>query len=90
MQSHILRIHHIQYAVFGYYISHDLLHIPVMKVIKTKDTDLEIRKVQSLSGQRGLLVTLVKSYAHKLGIQKGDFLKCTLDGSRLVMEKAEL
>ena len=51
---------------------------------------LEIRRVQALQGERSLTVVLPKDYAASLEIVKGDFLKVTVDGKKLVLEKAEL
>jgi hypothetical protein len=51
---------------------------------------VELRKVQALQGERSLTVVLPKEFAVSLEIGKGDFLKVTLDGKKLVLEKAEI
>jgi hypothetical protein len=50
----------------------------------------EIRKVQAYTGERSLTVVLAKTFANYLGIGKGDFLKCYIEGKRLILEKAEI
>lgn len=47
----------------------------------------EVRRVQALTGLRSLTIVLPKQFAISLGIGKGDFLKCSLDGNRIVVEK---
>ena len=49
--------------------------------------NLEIRRVQALQGERSFTVVLPKEFAVGLGIGRGDFLKCTVDGKKLVIEK---
>jgi hypothetical protein len=63
-----------------------------------KDQDIEkdsvkenqIRRVQALTGDRSFTFVLPKMFAIELGIGKGDFLKCRIDGNRLVIEKMEV
>jgi bifunctional DNA-binding transcriptional regulator/antitoxin component of YhaV-PrlF toxin-antitoxin module len=52
--------------------------------------EIEIRKVQAYTGERSLTIVLPKIFSEKLNIDKGDFLKVQLEGSRLIIEKAEL
>lgn len=47
----------------------------------------EIRRVQALQGERSLTLVLPKQFAIELGIAKGDFLKCRVDGNQLIIEK---
>jgi bifunctional DNA-binding transcriptional regulator/antitoxin component of YhaV-PrlF toxin-antitoxin module len=49
--------------------------------------NVEIRKVQALTGERSFTVVFPKQFAIELGIARGDFLKCRVDGSRLIIEK---
>lgn len=49
----------------------------------------EIRRVQGLQGERSFTLVLPKEFATRLSIGKGDFLKCSVDGQRLVVEKVE-
>jgi bifunctional DNA-binding transcriptional regulator/antitoxin component of YhaV-PrlF toxin-antitoxin module len=51
--------------------------------------NIEIRRVQALQGERSFTIVLPKEFAVGLGIGKGDFLKCSVDGRRLVVEKVE-
>jgi hypothetical protein len=50
---------------------------------------VEIRRIQALQGERSLTLVFPKEFAIELGVAKGDFLKCQLDGSRLIVEKVE-
>jgi len=48
--------------------------------------NIEIRRIQALTGDRSLTLVFPKSFAVELGISKGDFLKCRVDGNRLIVE----
>jgi hypothetical protein len=50
---------------------------------------IESRKVQGLIGETSFSIVLLKAYAIKLGIEKGNFVKVHQDGSRIIVEKAE-
>ena len=50
---------------------------------------IEIRRVQALQGERSFTLVLPKEFVIRLGIGKGDFLKCSVDGLRLLVEKVE-
>jgi antitoxin component of MazEF toxin-antitoxin module len=50
---------------------------------------IEVRRVQSLQGERSFTLVLPKEFAVQLGIGKGDFLKCLVDGNRLIVEKMQ-
>ncbi len=49
--------------------------------------DIEIRKVQALTGERSLVLVLAKQFARELNISKGDFLKCYVRAGKLILEK---
>jgi hypothetical protein len=51
---------------------------------------IEVRRVQSLQGEKSFTIVLPKEFAVQLGIGKGDFLKCLVDGNRLIVEKMEI
>jgi bifunctional DNA-binding transcriptional regulator/antitoxin component of YhaV-PrlF toxin-antitoxin module len=51
-------------------------------------TNLEYRKVQGIVVTQSFSVILPKSYAVKLGIGKGDFVKVTQQEKRIIIEKA--
>ena len=51
--------------------------------------NFEIRRVQALQGERSFTIVLPKEFGVRLGIGKGDFLKCSVDGRRLIVEKVE-
>lgn len=47
----------------------------------------EIRKIQALTGERSFTFVLPKHFAVKLGIEKGNFLKCWINENKLIVEK---
>jgi hypothetical protein len=49
---------------------------------------IELRRVQALQGERSFTLVFPKEFTIELGVGKGDFLKCQVDGKRLVVEKA--
>ncbi len=51
---------------------------------------IEVRRVQSLQGEKSFTIVLPKEFAVQLGIGKGDFLKCLVDGKKLIVEKMEI
>jgi hypothetical protein len=55
-----------------------------------QNEDAEIRRVQAYTGERSLTVVLAKSFANRLRIEKGDYLKCYVEGNRLILEKANV
>jgi bifunctional DNA-binding transcriptional regulator/antitoxin component of YhaV-PrlF toxin-antitoxin module len=50
---------------------------------------IEYRKVQGLIGETSFSLVLPKTYAMRMGLQKGDFVKVQQDGSRIIIEKAD-
>jgi bifunctional DNA-binding transcriptional regulator/antitoxin component of YhaV-PrlF toxin-antitoxin module len=50
--------------------------------------NLEIRKIQALTGDRSFTLVLPKHYAVNLGIGKGDFVKVHQEDGKIVIEKA--
>jgi hypothetical protein len=59
-------------------------------ILPNKNSHVEIRKVQALTGERSLTLVLPKVFAIELGIGKGALLKCHTEGNRIIVEKAEL
>lgn len=49
-----------------------------------------LRKVQAYHGERSMTIVLPKDFATSLRIEKGDFLKVTVEGKKLVLQKAEI
>jgi hypothetical protein len=45
---------------------------------------IEIRKVQALTGERSLTLVLPKQFAIKLGVGRGDFMKCRVESGSLL------
>lgn len=54
---------------------------------KPEYKNIEIRKIQALTGDRSFTLVFPKHFALELGVGKGDFLKCHLDSNRLIVEK---
>ena len=50
--------------------------------------DVEIRKVQALTGERSFVIVLAKQFARDLGISRGD-LKCYIHGDKVIVEKID-
>lgn len=50
---------------------------------------IHYRKIQGILGDQSFSVVLPKYYAQSLGISKGDYVKVTLEGNQIVLEKAE-
>jgi hypothetical protein len=65
--------------------------IKVQVVIDSMDSfeKIEVRRVQALQGERSFTLVFPKDFATQLGVAKGDFLKCHLDGKRLIVERME-
>lgn len=55
---------------------------------KSTDQSFEYRKVQAILGDISFNVVLPKKYSLALGLKKGDFVKVSQHGKRLVIEKA--
>jgi hypothetical protein len=49
---------------------------------------VEIHLIPVLRGDRSLSLVFTKQFAMELGIEKGDYLKCHVDGNRLIVENA--
>ncbi|MFY9870116.1 MAG: AbrB/MazE/SpoVT family DNA-binding domain-containing protein [Candidatus Nitrosopolaris sp.] len=48
---------------------------------------IELRKVQALTGERSLTLVFPKQVATELGIERGDFMECRIDGGKLIVER---
>ena len=55
--------------------------------MSSNSDSIEIRKVQALTGERSFTLVFPKDFAAELGVGRGDFLKCRVDGNRLIVEK---
>lgn len=49
-----------------------------------------LRRVQAYTGEKSLTIVLPKGFANDLGITKGDYLKVERNGSRIILEKADI
>lgn len=50
----------------------------------------QIRKVQAIHGVRTLVLCIPRDFIEDMQIAKGDYVKCTINGSKLVVEKTEV
>ena len=51
--------------------------------------NIQYRKIQGILGDQSFSVVLPKEYAQTLGISKGQYVRVTLEGERIVIQKAE-
>jgi hypothetical protein len=65
----------------------DFINVTVFLDYMYSHKNLEIRKVQALQGERSFTLVFPKEFAAELGIGKGDFLKCQVEGNRLIVQK---
>jgi hypothetical protein len=52
------------------------------------NSTVEYRKVQGLVGETSFSIVLPKAYAINLGIERGDFVRVSLNGNKMIVEKA--
>lgn len=52
------------------------------------DQSFEYRKVQAILGDISFNVVLPKKYSLALGLKKGDFVRVSQEGERLIIQKA--
>jgi antitoxin component of MazEF toxin-antitoxin module len=45
--------------------------------------------IQALTGQRSFILLLPKDFATGLAVEKGDYMKCKIEGDKLIVEKAD-
>ena len=83
-----LRIFAIRFTIYSIY-SIDCLIKSLTTIYCMDALNTEIRRVQALQGERSLTLVLPKVFAIRLGIGKGDFLKCCIEDNRLIVEKAD-
>ena len=50
--------------------------------------NIEIRPLQALTGEHSLTLVFPKKFALDLGIDNGDLLRCHIDRTQLIVEKA--
>jgi len=51
------------------------------------EDNIEVRRIQALTGKRSFTLVFPKQFATELGMGRGDFVKCKIDSGRLVVEK---
>lgn len=59
-------------------------------MIEHKINQIEFRKIQAIHGNSTLILVLPKDFAVALKIAKGDYVKCKVRDSQLIVEKAEV
>jgi hypothetical protein len=57
-------------------------------ISNTKQT--ELRKIQTIHGERSFVLCLPKEFIDDLKIVKGDYVKCRIKNNQLVVEKADV
>ena len=64
-----------------------LVYIKMSLYNDVMSDNIEIRKLQALTGERSFTLVFPKQFATELGIGRGDFLKCYVHGNRLIVER---
>lgn len=59
-------------------------------MLENKSNQIEFRKIQAIHGNSTLVLVLPKDFALELKITKGDYVKCKVRDSQLIIEKAEV
>jgi antitoxin component of MazEF toxin-antitoxin module len=54
------------------------------------ESEIRMMRVQALQGERSLTIVLPRSFVSGLSIHKGDYLKVSLEGNKMIMEKANI
>lgn len=67
----------------SYLINHLIVIYKMSRNVET----IELRKVQALTGERSLTLVFPKQVATELGIERGDFMECRIDGGKLIVER---
>ena len=52
-------------------------------------TNLRYRRIQAIRGQKSCLLCIPVEFIADLKISQGDYVKCSIVGNQLVVEKAE-
>jgi hypothetical protein len=56
--------------------------------LTTTNNETHYRRIQGLVGEKSFSIVLPKSYAVNLKIGKGDFVRVSQEGSKIIIEKA--
>jgi hypothetical protein len=59
-------------------------------MLDDKKHQIEFRKIQAIHGNSTLILVLPKDFALALKIAKGDYVKCKVRDSQIIVEKAEV
>ena len=57
---------------------------------KDKQTEKEIRRIQTIHHSSTFILVLLKDFVTKLKTTKGDYVKCFIENERLVVAKIEV
>jgi hypothetical protein len=60
------------------------------KASEQKQTTAEIRKIQAIHGNQTYVLVVPREFISNMKIAKGDYVKCSIHGEQLVVEKADL
>lgn len=60
-----------------------------MDSIDNNTNEIEFRKVQAIHGNSSFILVLPKDFVEVLNISKGNYVKCWIRNSRLIVVKAD-
>ena len=75
----------IQNTMHGIYKNNDFIKVSILNTFN-QNGQYRSSESHALQGERSLTIVLPKDF-HCLGITKGDYLKVSVDGTQIVMEK---
>jgi hypothetical protein len=61
-----------------------------MEKTSTKINQMQVRKVQTIHGNSTFVLVLPKDFISVMEIEKGDYVKCTVIGKELHVEKVRV
>jgi antitoxin component of MazEF toxin-antitoxin module len=50
----------------------------------------EVRRIQAIHGESTFVLVIPKDFVERLGIAKGDYVKCTIVNDSLIVKRAEI
>jgi hypothetical protein len=69
---------------------YSLLIIDFMDSISPTTNQKELRKIQTIHGERSFVLCLPKDFVSELNIAKGDYVRCSISNNQLIIEKADV
>ena len=52
-------------------------------------SNLRYRRIQAIKGQKSCLLCIPLEFIEDLKISQGDYVKCSINGNQLIVEKAD-